>query len=160
MPEYLSYHKDTTACVQHTEPASKQPKEQQEPRAAAPRALPQENSSSSAQLDEEEPSPAGSCLGTKTLSVQALLFLVQKGEGKKKHKPMPEKKPSELPVSIRSAGPTLPTWNADQAVLSGGNILLKCCVNLAKQGFALYTEGNETDVLQEGLWQGQDFILK
>lgn len=73
---------------------------------------------------------------------------------------MPEKKPSELPVSIRSAGPTLPTWNADQAVLSGGNILLKCCVNLAKQGFALYTEGNERDVLQEGLWQGQDFILK
>lgn len=128
-------------------------------RAAAPRVLPQENSSGSTQLDEEEPSPAGSCLGTKTLSAQALLFLVQKGERKKKHKPMPEKKPSELPVSIRSAGPTLLTWNPDQAVLGGKNILLKCSVNLAKQGFALYTEGNETDVLQEGLWQGQDFIL-
>lgn len=35
MPEYLSYHKDTTACVQHTEPASKQPKEQREPLGAA-----------------------------------------------------------------------------------------------------------------------------
>lgn len=94
MPQYLSYHKDTTACVQHTEPASKQPKEQREPLGAAvtsaraelqPRGpYPRKRSSGSTQLDEEEPSPAGSCLGTKTLSAQALLFLVQKGEMKKK----------------------------------------------------------------------------
>lgn len=75
MPQYLSYHKDTTACVQHTEPASKQPKEQREPLGAAvtsaraelqPRGpYPRKRSSGSTQLDEEEPSPAGSCLGTK-----------------------------------------------------------------------------------------------
>lgn len=109
---------------------------------------------------KKSPALQGAVWVQKTLSAQALLFLVQKGERKKKkHKPMPEKKPSELPVSIRSAGPTLLTWNPDQAVLGGKNILLKCSVNLAKQGFALYTEGNETDVLQEALWQGQDFIL-
>lgn len=95
MPEYLSCHKDTSACVQHTEPASKQPKEQREPLGAAvtsaraelqPRGpYPRKRSSGSTQLDEEEPSPAGSCLGTKTLSAQALLFLVQKGERKKKN---------------------------------------------------------------------------
>lgn len=110
------------------------------------------------QLDEEEPSPAGSCLGTKTLSAQALLFLLQKGE-RKKHTHTPEREKSELPGSIWSSGPAVPIWNSNQAVLGGGNILLKCAVNFDKQGFALCTEGSETDVIQEVLRQGQDFIL-